>query len=561
MASSLGLTVLCYASAFSNELLYDDVPLIETNAFLRTTHGLWIFFTRASITSSPIWPHHYRPILMLTFWLNYWLGGVDPVGYRVTNLAVHMVNGWLAFCLLRRVLRRWVPAPDSDWASAFGASIFLLHPIQSIALNLVLKRNSSLCALFMLAALLLNARAHEATRRRRLGYAAALGCGVLAMLTKEDAIALPALVALLALATGAGGVRQALPFVVAPAVFIARIAPQETILGAHSMAIGHLLAQPIAFFRYARMLVQPDAIAIAYDLEPVMHPLPWLRLVALVALAATVSGLWIGRGRWPLAALAGAWAALVLFPTSSIFPIFLTMDEVRCYLAFLFVYGLVGVGLARLTAWLRQRAVALRTASFVALSPWLILCVSMVASDWRIDRAWSDALGQNAHAVERYPSSQLGNRGLCEQIFVSSSREAAVTQCSRAVELWPSDPTSRYYLVGSLAQAGRFDAAARAARAAVRQFPESDVAWAALGHLAWLRDDNVTAAAAYRRVLAVSPLDDGVRAHLADVLLAEGDRHGARQLIESFDGAPPGRAIDAQLLQSVGARLAGSNGR
>ena len=74
----------------------------------------------------------------------------------------------------------------------------------------------------------------------------------------------------------------------------------------------------------------------------------------------------------------------------------------------------------------------------LALSPWLLLCVSMVAADWRIDRAWSDALVQNEHAVDRYPQSQLGNRGLCAQIFALTSGEAAVRQCSRAVELWPS---------------------------------------------------------------------------------------------------------------------------
>src|ERR1700749_1990722 len=166
MAVSLALTVVCYVSSFGNAFLYDDVPLIETNAYLRTTSGLWTMFTHATMTSSPVWPHHYRPVLMATFWLNYRLGGVAPLGYRVTNLVVHLVNGVLAFALLRRVLARFAPSTTAttttDWASAFGASLFLLHPIQSIALNLVLKRNSSLCALFMLAALLFYARSRDA---------------------------------------------------------------------------------------------------------------------------------------------------------------------------------------------------------------------------------------------------------------------------------------------------------------------------------------------------------------------------------------------------------------
>lgn len=475
---SLLATVAAYAGGLGNPFIYDDVPLIVVNALLRTPHGLGTFFRHAVMTSSPVWPGHYRPVLMLTFWLDYQLGGVAPIGYRVTNLGIHLVNGWLVWCLLRRVLARWQPAARVDPASAFGASLFLLHPIQSITIDLVLKRNSSLCALFMLAAVLLFARAHDddvPTQRRRTRFAAALACGVLAMLTKEDAVILPALVALFAVATRTARARAALPFAIAPIAFVVGIAPHETIAHAEANAVGHLLAQPIALGRYARMLVDPDAIAIAYDLRPIVHPFPWLRLVALVGLAVVVVAIGLGRRRWPLVAFATAWAAIVLAPTSSVFPIWLTMDEVRCYAALVFFYGLGGVGLARVHELVLERGRALATAPFLAVAPWLVVCVLALAADWRIVRTSGDALSAYAHAVARYPTSQLGNRGLCEQLFGLPPSDGAIAQCRRAVELWPDEPRSRYFLTGALAKAGRFDEALVVADAAVRRFPESDV--------------------------------------------------------------------------------------
>lgn len=559
LAASLGLAALAHLPALSNRLIYDDVALIEINALLRTTAGLRTLMTHATLTSSPIWPQHYRPLLMLTLWLNYHLGaGVEPLAYRATNLAIHLGNGVLAFFLLRRALERRVAAPLGDWAAAFGASIFLLHPIQSIVIDLVLKRNSSLCALWLFAAVLSYARALDATstRARAVAFSGALLFGTLAMLTKEDAIVLPALIALWALWSGRGRLRHAAPFCLAPALFALRIAPHETMLRAQSSAFGHLLAQPLALARYAEMLVHPDAIAISYELQPMTQPFPWLRLVALVTLALSVVAVVIGGWRRsPLAALAVAWAVILLMPSSSLFPLFLTMDEVRVYASLLFVFGLMGLGLARLTFFIRHRAARLRSAGFLALSPWLLVAALQAAGDLQQDRLWSDSLAAYAHAVDRYPRSQLGNRGLCEQLFSRTSAPAAIEQCSRAVSLWPYDPTSRYFLVGALAKAGQLERAARVADDAVRDFPASDVAWAARGHLAWFRDDYPAAAAAYRRVLAINPLDDDVRVHLADVLAATGDGDGVRRICQSFAGAPPGRADDRALLASVCARV------
>src|ERR1700759_840250 len=45
-----------------------------------------------------------RPLTYLTFWLNYTLGGGDPLGYHLVNLALHIAAVLLAFACLRRMM-------------------------------------------------------------------------------------------------------------------------------------------------------------------------------------------------------------------------------------------------------------------------------------------------------------------------------------------------------------------------------------------------------------------------------------------------------------------------
>jgi hypothetical protein len=51
-----------------------------------------------------VWLNGVRPVLMLTYWANYKLGGDDPVGYHAFNLLIHAANSLLTFLILFRLL-------------------------------------------------------------------------------------------------------------------------------------------------------------------------------------------------------------------------------------------------------------------------------------------------------------------------------------------------------------------------------------------------------------------------------------------------------------------------
>ena len=105
-----------------------------------------------------------RPVAQLSLALNHYLGGLDPFGFKATNLVIHFVCGFLVFCLALRLLTAARPATRPHHlriASAVVATLWLLHPIQLLPVLHVVQRMTSLSALFLLAALLLHVRARE----------------------------------------------------------------------------------------------------------------------------------------------------------------------------------------------------------------------------------------------------------------------------------------------------------------------------------------------------------------------------------------------------------------
>jgi len=63
----------------------------------------------------------YRPIYYLSFLATYPLFGLDPLGYRLVNLALHLTNIVLVFLLGRRLT-------GSPWAGLLAAAFFGIHP-------------------------------------------------------------------------------------------------------------------------------------------------------------------------------------------------------------------------------------------------------------------------------------------------------------------------------------------------------------------------------------------------------------------------------------------------
>lgn len=82
---------------------------------------------RPGWTDWVFWTQHfkvgYRPVAGISFTITHALAGLEPMAYRATDLAIHVVNGWLVFAVARRLQPQL-----SAWAACLAAALFFLHP-------------------------------------------------------------------------------------------------------------------------------------------------------------------------------------------------------------------------------------------------------------------------------------------------------------------------------------------------------------------------------------------------------------------------------------------------
>src|SRR3989304_5677580 len=85
-----------YSNSFKVPFHYDDRILILENENL---HNLKKFFEKEFFTSN-------RPILLLSFTLNYELGGTNPLSYHLANLIFHILTAFLIYLIIKEILRK-----------------------------------------------------------------------------------------------------------------------------------------------------------------------------------------------------------------------------------------------------------------------------------------------------------------------------------------------------------------------------------------------------------------------------------------------------------------------
>ena len=90
--------ILAYWNSLSGPFIYDDHLSIVENEQIRTLWSPSVLMPEREL------PVAGRPLVNISFALNYALGGLNVRGYHIGNLAVHLLCGLLVFAVVRRTL-------------------------------------------------------------------------------------------------------------------------------------------------------------------------------------------------------------------------------------------------------------------------------------------------------------------------------------------------------------------------------------------------------------------------------------------------------------------------
>ena len=196
LISAIG--ALIYANTLTAAFQFDDRLNIVDNLLIRDLGNLWP-------------PTGARWFGTLTFALNYLSGGLNPLGYHLVNICIHILCALSVYFFVLLTFRTpYVSAHKGKavsgaWFAFACALLFVAHPLQTQAVTYIVQRFASLAALLFMLSLdcYILARQISATklnapcrphRIRWFLYALSALFALLSLKTKENAYTLPVVV-------------------------------------------------------------------------------------------------------------------------------------------------------------------------------------------------------------------------------------------------------------------------------------------------------------------------------------------------------------------------------
>jgi tetratricopeptide (TPR) repeat protein len=526
LVAALAAVLLAYEPALDGPFVLDDLNLP---------------FTGEEYAQLPLigWIRGLRPLLMLSFWVNYQLSGMQPVSYHFLNLLLHVATAGLAFLIMRKLLGR---AGESgfkrDALAAFAGGLFLLHPAQTESVAYVASRSEVLSVLFVYAAfaLFLYRRSEAISWLESVAILVLLPLLLLTDYYWNPGFSFRGIRKnwkLYAL-TGAGAVLAArMVWHVLRAADTAGFSIKEFTW------YQYFFTECRAIWLYIRLFLFPYGQNIDHDFPISRTLFEHGAIVALAALLALVVAAVYYRRRFPLASYGFLAFLLLLAPTSSFVPIMDPVAEHRLYLPFL---GLLLVAVEVLRRWkIGRGALGAALAGILVFASFLTYSRSLL---WSSDLAlWQDSVSKSP--LKSRPQFQLAfalfARGRCD--LALPHYEAAGVQGSNDYRLlvdWALDysclgrheegiaklrqagyvrnTAQVHSLIGMIyTKEGKWAEARQALDLAERIDPGFDITYTYRGALYAAEGDLNSAAAEFRRSLALNPGNEAAQQGLAAV--------------------------------------------
>ena len=513
------LTALAYAGSFDGQFVSDDTVSVRDRASIRAldlAHVRTIFTTFADA--------NYLPVTILTFAVDYRFWGLDPTGYHLSNLVIHIGCALVVYALL---LRLALP-PIAAWLVAL---LWAVHPLQVESVAWISERKNVLSGLFLFAAFF--TYLPFSTRPTPGRYAGVLLLYVLALLSKMNTMVLPALCLAHELGTRgrlrARDVAAVVPMLVLGTAVVWFNLAGNPIHGTEwhgGSRVVTWLSSAVAFFRYLGNILLPLDLRTFYDVPlraSLLDPPVLLSVAGLVALTGAMIALWQRRAP---EAFWIAWYVVCLLPMLNVVvPFRALMHDRYMYLAMLGPLAL-GAHLA-----LRLRRPALRRAAAIAAGAAALACAAITHRQvevWHDPLSlWRDLVRRHAlHATDpgvyvpeqlaekvaflearlaRDPVDAVAANNLGMLYFVAGRVAEALPLYERAAR----HATDRANVLTNLASAythvGRLEEAAVAARAAVAATPYAFPPRLALFRVHLLQGDVARARADLAAIRRIRP--------------------------------------------------------
>jgi Tfp pilus assembly protein PilF len=457
---------------------------------------------------------HWSPLTWLTWSVNYAVNGIQPFGYHLLSLLLHVVNIALFAVVARRLLALGFGMAPSSVAIVAGATLaalaFGVHPLRAESVAWISGRRDVLCASFYLAATLAYLRGVAGDRRISSGWCAiSIATFAAALLAKASAMTLPLTLLLLdvyPLRRRHLGwptmLIEKLPYAVlaAAAAVMALIARQEggSITDYTRYGLGARIAlSAYTFCFYPWKSLWPTGLTAGYELPVQISLLEPRFAVALVAVVAITGLLIFFRRGWPGGLAAWLASMIVLAPVSG--TVHSGVQLVADRYSYLSCFGFAILAGAALV-WAIRRG-ATRAAAAVAV----VMVSVLTVTTWKQAATWYDSETLWRHAVAVDPACALCMSNLGRVIARPGHLDEAEAYIARAIALRPDRPGPHENMGTLLFARGRLAEAEAQFREVVRLRPHHGPSHNNLGAALAQAGRDAEAEVAFRAAARLSP--------------------------------------------------------
>lgn len=440
----LVLTSIVYANTLNNEIVWDDATFMNWEA-TRSFKNMG-YFLRGGLPEAHL--GDYRPLKGIILTLDYKLFKLNPIGYHIQAILIHLSATFLVFLVTFELFKVVVGERWSKFTSFLSALLFGIHPIQTEAITFITSSTDILGVSFFLASLYFYIRASREVELRSILIITSLVFAFFAFFTYPITLILPIVLILYDfifnhdLKSRISGIYYLFYFALVLFYFILKFLLLSELgeknFPAHNFYFT-LLAMAKVLLKYISLIILPLQQSINHEIRNGISALTYVDynenailaqkitdfyfiISASIISALIIFAIFI-RKRFPVITFCIFFFFIALLPVSNIIPLNNLMYERYLYLA--------SYGWCLLASYSVYLILANWGRHLIVRSLVLLLVVSIVSfysvKTYMRNRDWNDQETFWSKALKDSPSSVLANTNLGNLRYTSGDFDEAIS--------------------------------------------------------------------------------------------------------------------------------------
>jgi len=512
IAAIIFITFLIYLPAILGGFVWDDSSFLTHNPLIRAADGLERFWFSTE-------PPDYFPLTSTTLWLEWRLWGMNPLGYHITNVLLHILCSLLLWAVLNRLK---VPGA---WFASF---LFAIHPVNVEAVAWITQRKTVLPMVFYLLSILAYLKFEKTGKPR--DYIFSLGTFLLALLSKTSVIMLPFV--LLGCAWWQRGriegkdLRRTIPFF-ASSLLLSLI----TIWFQYNRSIGDDIVRVDGFFSrlagagwavwfYLYKTLFPLTLCFVYPRWKI-DAASWISYLPGAILLGLLLLFWKYRKNWGRPFLFGTgYFAVTLFPMLGFFNIYyMRYSLVADHYQYQSMIGILALAAGLGTYEFQKLKKNSRRWATAAFS---LLCGLLCFQTWTLGQIYKNPETLFLDTLRKNPGSWMANYNLGRSLQDDGKYDEAMRYYDAALRADPSNPDPLNNTGNILLAAGKVDEAKIHFMKAISMKPDFGEGYYNMG-CALLETGAYSEAVDYfNKSLRIHPQNEKAHNNLANALATQG---------------------------------------